>query len=107
MNSDLFDLSYSTQGLSYYRCTNAGGGYVKVGNLVIINIRLVVTTAAAVVSGLPKPFTNSTYNSVGGASYDTANESVGTFYVDNNGDLRTTYISGTGTFMISVVYISH
>ena len=48
---------YSTSGLTYDGCTYVGGGYVKFGKLVIVNMRVNVTSAISssttIVSGLP------------------------------------------------------
>lgn len=49
---------YKTDGLSYTGCTYAGGGYVKTGKLVTVNIRLQATSSGSgltFVEGLPVP----------------------------------------------------
>ena len=58
--------TYSTTGLTYNNCSLQDGGYYKLGNIVLVNLRIKLTSAFtggnAVVSGLSVP--NSTNNMV-------------------------------------------
>lgn len=55
LKQSLTPQGYTTSGLTFSNCTFAGGGYFKIGNLVVINMRLVLTSANPypTVSGLP------------------------------------------------------
>ena len=99
-------LSYTTDGLVPNNCTIAGGGYAKFGSIVIINIRIQATSAGALVQGFPKPILTTSVPYVAAAGYDTVNERAAYFYVNSNGVLVFPAALGTGTFELSIVYLS-
>ena len=99
-------LSYTTNGLVPSGCTIVGGGYAKLGNIVIVNIRIQVTSVGAFVQGFPKPVLAGSGNFLGGAGYDTVNERAAYFYVNSNGFLVFPAALGTGTFLLSLVYLT-
>lgn len=55
--ADLYNSSFTTSGLTFVNCTYVSGGYVKIGNIVIIELRVKINTSVAqwgnVISGLP------------------------------------------------------
>jgi len=44
---ELSPTSYSTDGLTYSGCSLVDGGYVRVGNIIILNIRVEISTASS------------------------------------------------------------
>lgn len=99
-------LSYTNNGLVTTGCTIVGGGYAKLGNIVIVNIRIQVTSVGAVVQGFPKPVLAASVPMVASAGYDTVNERAAYFYVNSNGVLVFPAALGTGTFLLSLVYLT-
>lgn len=99
-------MAYSNTSLTFANCSLDAGGYAQVGNLVIANLRIKVTSAGASIDGLPKPYLATSKLFVGGSAYDTANERSVNFYINSNGRLLTPSSSGTGTFILTAVYIS-
>lgn len=98
-------LSYTTNGLVTNNCTIVGGGYVICGNIVIVNFRANTTAAGAVISGFPTTAFTESGNILGGSAYDTANERSVDFYVNHDGVLTFPAAFGTGTFLVSFVYL--
>lgn len=100
-------LSYTKNGLVPGNCTIVGGGYAKLGNIVIVNIRINATSAGALVQGFPKTIFAESGNILGGAAYDSSNERSAYFYVNPNGILTFPAALGTGTFLLSLVYLTN
>lgn len=109
INSALNNPSYSRSGLSTNAaCTIIAGGYVQIGKLVVVNLRLQLNDIGGVVSGLPKPAITDIYNTIGGVAYNAANETVGYFYVrPSDGGLAIAGSSGSsGALLISYTYVA-
>lgn len=100
-------LSYTQNGLEASGCTIVGGGYAKLGNIVIVNIRIQATSAGAFVRGFPKTIFAESGNILGGAAYDSANERSAYFYVNPNGIVTFPAALGTGAFLVSLVYLTN
>ena len=68
-------LSHSTSGLSTSGCTLESGGYTKLSNIVIVNMRIKLTSAVSgafyPVSGLPSPL-----GSINNVALTTNNRSI-------------------------------
>jgi len=100
LNSKITNKTYINSGLTTERATIISGGYVEIGNLVIVNIRFEITGNQPRILGFPSPqFT------IGMAGYDTAQEKAWYGYMGNNGILTTpAYYGSTGTIMASFCY---
>lgn len=106
-SGDFEPSQYSIQGLSFSGCTYVCGGFIKIGKLIIVNLRINPTTTAsnaAFVSGFPAPL-DSTAVYVCGTSRNF--NVVASCYISSSGALT---IDGTTTanqaVAISVVYFS-
>lgn len=99
--------AYITSGLtSLANVTIADGGYCKIGNLVIVNLRLVpsanITAGNTLVSGLPKPQTMNNLNKTAVANNQNANLTV-----DASGGLFcSTALSSGSSLILSVTYLT-
>lgn len=83
-------LSYTTSGLTPTNCTIVSGGYCKIGNLVIVNVRLTATAESGVqIAGFP-----SYSNKASAGVIDYISTIGGTAY------LAETVMSGNGTAQI-------
>lgn len=105
----LNNLSYSKSGLNpNEKCTIKAGGYAKLGNLVIVNIRLDVTANGASVSGFPIPAIAENFNGVGGSGYNSTTDETCTFYLYNSNGILSipTNNSNIGDLLISFVYVA-
>ena len=60
--STVMNNSYTTSGLSYTNCSYIDGGYSKVGDIVIVNIRIKVTAVSPSISGFPSYRSKTTNN---------------------------------------------
>lgn len=105
----LNNLSYSSSGLTpNENCTIKAGGYAKIGNLVIVNIRLDVTANGASVSGFPIPAIAENFNGVGGSGYNSTTGETCNFYLYNSNGLLTipTANLNIGDLLISFAYVA-
>ena len=95
---------YSTDGLTAGTgVTIDAGGYVKFGNIVIVNLRLVCSSknnGDTLVSGLP------TCPSVRNAVSCTSNNQSYAYYITNAGLLCPSQNISSGTYLLNAVYIS-
>lgn len=100
------NLAYITTGLTPNgNCSIKAGGYIQIGKLIIVNIRVLVTATGAEISGLPIPAISDQNNGVGGVGYNTADGSTGCFYINNaNGSLIIANNVSSGDILISLVY---
>ena len=97
---------YSTTGLTATNATISAGGFAKIGKLVVVNIRLNVTTQISAgtvfLTGLPK-YTNITTNTVislqNNRNLDISMTDTGAIAISNNP-------IPTGTLIINGVYIA-
>lgn len=106
VKNGLTDLSYSKSGLSVDNGTLIGGGYVTVGNIVIVNIRVQATSTPTMITGLPAPAITESGNIVGSTAYDSTNERAAFFYMNSSGTIIFPGALGsTGSYLISLVYI--
>ena len=103
-------LTYSTIGLSTANGTIESGGYCKIGRLVIVNMRVNLTTAVSaggtVMTGLPVPLT--AYTGTGAVvECSVSNPGIAVF-IRPNGNMATTSGSASlsGGNAISAVYIA-
>lgn len=104
LDSNLNNNTYTTSGLNKHAsCTINVGGYVKVGKLVIVNIR--VTTTASIPSGngivwgFPTPVNfNANY-------IELFNNDVMHIYMDTDGKILPGASLPAGTHIISGVYV--
>lgn len=81
--------AYSTSGLTCTKCSISSGGYAKIGNLVVVNIRFkptVTTTDQLSISGFPK--VNATANVVGGIFYQNSSSIMRGFNLTTAGILN-------------------
>ena len=98
--------AYSTTGLSYTNCSYAAGGYCKIGSLVIVNMRIVVTGAIAngvdFMTGFPKPIDENT-NMV-----QVSNNANNGFTLKKDGSLSngSTGLSSGNAVLFSVAYLT-
>lgn len=100
--SDLNPQGYTTSGLNANGCTFDRGGYCKIGKIVIVNIRIILSSTGATVTGFPSPI-----NIIGFAGYDGTNEKTAFGYINTNGILTIpTAYGNNGSVMFSFVYIS-
>lgn len=110
LKAGLTNLSYTSQGLNVITGTGTlvGGGYCKIGNLVIVNFRFNSTTTSTpvAITGFPKPKAGVSANYIGGACYDSENERAGFFYMNANGQLTFPARLGSGQFLVSFTYIT-
>lgn len=105
--TSLDGLTYSTQGLTILsnRCSIQSGGYVKVGNLVIVNLSINVTYSSAdsaYISGFPIPLDNTT-NYVCGVANSAGSAKVA--WVNLNGELFITPAPSTGVVNLAITYL--
>ena len=103
------NLSYSKSALTPNEsCTIKAGGYAKLGNLVIVNIRLDVTANGATVNGFPIPAIAENFNGVGGSGYNSTTGATCTFYLYNSNGLLSIPVeaSNLGDLLISFVYVA-
>lgn len=104
---DKINGAYITSGLSpLTNVTIADGGYCKIGNLVVVNMRLVpsanITAGNTLVSGLPKPQTMSNLNKTAVANNQNANLTV-----DASGGLFcSTALTSGSSLILSVTYLT-
>ena len=100
LKSNLNNNTYVSTGLTTNNCSIVYGGYVTIGNLIIVNIRFTISGTGATISGFPAPQIN-----LGFAGYDTAQEKTWYGYMNTSGQLITPNAYGsTGTIMVSFVY---
>lgn len=105
LNSDITVLSQTQTGLTPSNCTIVGGGYTKLGNLVIVNIRFTLTDSAASISGFPAPALMGTGNILGAVAYDAVNEKTAGLYMTSGGSLIVPNAHGsTGSLLVSFAY---
>ena len=105
LNSDLTSLSQTQTGLTPSNCTIVGGGYTKLGNLVIVNIRFTLTDSAASISGFPAPALMGTGNILGAVAYDATNEKTAGLYMTSSGSLMVPNAYGSsGSLLVSFAY---
>lgn len=92
-------------GLSFSNCELVSGGYVKIGNLVIINMRISATNVERNkhITGFPG---YSDQNRVSMSCLDYATNKLIPCAVDTNGDLGI-YTTETNGYMISGCYITN
>ena len=105
----LNNLSYSKSGLTpNENCTIKAGGYAKLGNFVIVNIRIDVTANGASVSGFPIPAIAENFNAVGGSGYNSTTGETCTFYLYNSNGLLSIPVGALniGDLLISFVYVA-
>lgn len=105
LNSTLTQ-TLKTTGLSYTNCTYVHGGYVEIGNLVVVNIRVKANdTASASIAGFPA-YTSSQGTRVPVTIYCASNETFSKIsYLFTNGDIILGNVSLNNTYAISAVYI--
>lgn len=106
LNSTLNQTLKAT-GLSYTNCTYVHGGYVEIGNLVVVNIRVKAdsTAASASIGGFPA-YTSSQGTRVPVTIYCASNETFSKIsYLFTNGDIILGSVSLNNTYAISAVYI--
>ena len=62
VDNRIFPDSYSIEGLTFTRCFYVAGGFIKIGKIVIVNLRIKVVTAGTndYITGLPIPLSNNT-----------------------------------------------
>jgi len=90
---------------------NIEGGFVKIGKLVIVNLRCVVNSEipinTAFISGFPKPIIQ--YNADYGATALTTNNLAKSIAVSGNGDIRNAsdgVLAVNTTMILSTVYMA-
>ena len=99
--------TYTTSGLTTLaNITIADGGYYKIGNLVIVNMRILpsanITAGNSLVSNLPKPQKMNNLNKVAVANNQNANLTV-----DASGNLFcSTALNSGSSLILSVTYLS-
>ena len=106
----LSNLTYSTDGLTFSNGTILDGGYCKIGNLVIVNMRINVTTGISAgtvfMSGFPAAL--STLGSTTGFVAVTASSPTASVSMRVNGSIINGSSSSTlsGAYMLSCVYLA-
>ena len=102
LNSSLSS-TLTTQGLVPQHCTIVAGGYAKIGNFVIINLRVShdSSSANATISGFPSY--SGSYNRAAMSAYDYGTSTWTPCSVDNTGTISIISDSQNG-FLISGVY---
>jgi hypothetical protein len=106
LKGTLTNNTYITTGLTPHNdVTIVAGGYVRVGKVIFINIRLTVTATisaySVLVNGFPRPVNFSNTNYVAGV---TNKKDIAT-YVNYEGKLQNSDTIGAGDILISAVYI--
>lgn len=87
-------------------CTIDAGGYIKIGSIVIVNIRFTLTGNWPIIRGFPRPIQNG-INTIGICGYDGQNEKTAFGYINTNGELRIPQAYGdTGVILVTAVYIT-
>jgi len=87
-------------------CTIDAGGYIKIGSIVIVNIRFTLTGNWPIIRGFPRPIQNG-INTIGIFGYDGQNEKTAFGYINTNGELRIPQAYGdTGVILVTAVYIT-
>lgn len=85
------------------------GGYTQVGKIVVVNVRIVISTAissnAQLLSGFPSPKNNHLKNIVAVLFGNIAQ--VIPCYLNNSGNLYTNSNTPTGTYLLHTVYIAN
>ena len=100
------NLSY-IQPTQFNRCTFNGGGYVRFGDIVIVNIRVTINDYAPTITGFPHPIDVGA-NLVGFTGYDGLNERACFAYMSPNGILNIPAAYGnSGIILISATYITN
>ena len=104
LNNSLTNNTYSTTGLTTNAsCTINVGGYVKVGKIVIVNIRLTTTASISAGQGIVWGFPTPVYFN---ANYiELFNNDVIHLYMDTSGKILTGASLPSGTHIISGVYV--
>lgn len=99
--------SYTTQGLTYSNnATYVDGGYVQIGNLVVVNIRLSMSSSTAAQTAIIKglPHINATTNIASVTNNMNSNIYIASYpsysYVENATQLS------SGTLLCSCVYMA-
>lgn len=83
------------------------GGYIQIGKLVQVNLRVnvinAITSGSHILSGFPLPVTRNNNNLVIG--FGGVNQAVGAFYINNSGNLYNYFDLTTGVKLITVTYV--
>ena len=103
------NLSYITTGLTpNANCSIKAGGYIQIGKLVIVNIRILVTATGAAIAGLPTPAISDANNGVGGMGYNSSDGSASGYFINNaNGTLNMANSVSSGDILCSFVYAAN
>ena len=111
LNSKITGNSYSNSGLTFTDCALVVGGYAKCGNIVIINMRLSVTSASPKINGFPAygQQLSSNKNAVSCSMSDSSNTlpSGAESYLTYSGELRLYNCNTSNEYIVSTVYISN
>lgn len=90
-------------GLTFTNCTYRAGGYVKIGNLVIVNLRVSQTQGNFIkIEGFPSY--SGIYNLATVTVLDANDDTVKAPTMQSNGTIQFN-VSGTDTFIIGGCYI--
>ena len=101
-DSQLTPTDYTTTGLSGNNCTFDRGGYCRIGNLVIVNIRVNISGSGANVTGFAAP-----KNIIGFGGYDGNADKAAFGYMNTSGSLVIpTAYGNSGAVMFSFSYIT-
>lgn len=105
INNIFTDLQYTTEGLTTSNCVINNGGYYRIGNIIIVNMRInpTVTGLNSFVSGLPKASVNGTTLAIGNTT-----DGTGTAYfasVSGSGVLRANIPTANKNYSIGGIYI--
>lgn len=97
---DFYTAGYTDAGLVASGCTINWGGYVRIGNMVTVCIRFVISEAGCAIGGFPvPPF------AIGFGGYDTVQEQATYAYIGQDGQLHVpTAYGSTGTLEFAVTY---
>lgn len=113
LNDDMLDIidqlnpsAYISEGLTYDNCTYIKGGYVKIGKLVIVNIRIAVDDTGASVSGFPTYFNKSNINIVSCSVMGTGSSIAYKGYISQDGKLTIENVLANSNYVISASYIA-
>lgn len=112
--TSLTTTSYDTVSVTENRVSNVEGGYIKIGNLVVVNLRCVANIAIpsawnVLMTGFPKPILryNESGSAIALACYPGSDSSNAGFVINGVGALLNTNPVGQGdTLVISGTYFT-
>ena len=110
--SSLYPSSYITTGLTYTNCSLQAGGYCKIGNVVIINVRINTSAdnvGSPQISGFPANDANMSINGLGAVAVKTNPNGfdVVPAYVTKQGILAVEDVDVSTIYFVTAIYLAN